>query len=102
VRVAPNESHLCCGSAGTYSVLQPETRGQLRDRKLGHLGALQPTAVDLGQHRLHHAPAKRHRPRRCGTGSRCWTPRWTRAAGGAVKSQTVTVGGGSKTADFRF
>ena len=33
-----NEPHLCCGSAGTYSVLQPELAYQLRDRKLGHLG----------------------------------------------------------------
>ena len=32
-----NESHLCCGSAGTYSVLQPDIAYQLRDRKLGHL-----------------------------------------------------------------
>ena len=39
MRVALNESHLCCGSAGTYSVLQPEIAHQLRDRKLGHLGA---------------------------------------------------------------
>ncbi|EHR73338.1 Fe-S oxidoreductase [Burkholderiales bacterium JOSHI_001] len=31
------ESHLCCGSAGTYSVLQPVLATQLRDRKLGHL-----------------------------------------------------------------
>ena len=37
VRVASNESHLCCGSAGTYSVLNPEMAYQLRDRKLGHL-----------------------------------------------------------------
>lgn len=37
VRVASNESHLCCGSAGTYSVLNPEISYQLRDRKLGHL-----------------------------------------------------------------
>jgi len=38
--VAPfAESHLCCGSAGTYSVLQPELAYQLRDRKLGHLQA---------------------------------------------------------------
>jgi glycolate oxidase iron-sulfur subunit len=28
---------LCCGSAGTYSVLNPEISYQLRDRKLGHL-----------------------------------------------------------------
>ncbi|CAM8628896.1 GlpC Fe-S oxidoreductase [Comamonadaceae bacterium] len=37
VRVASNESHLCCGSAGTYSVLNPDISYQLRDRKLGHL-----------------------------------------------------------------
>ncbi|NRF69616.1 glycolate oxidase subunit GlcF [Aquincola sp. S2] len=40
-----NESHLCCGSAGTYSVLQPELAKQLRDRKLGHLGALEPAVI---------------------------------------------------------
>jgi glycolate oxidase iron-sulfur subunit len=45
VRVAAVESHLCCGSAGTYSVLQPELSYQLRDRKLGHLDALQPQAI---------------------------------------------------------
>ncbi len=45
VRLTANESHLCCGSAGTYSVLQAELSGQLRDRKLGHLGALQPTVI---------------------------------------------------------
>jgi glycolate dehydrogenase iron-sulfur subunit len=45
VRVAMNESHLCCGSAGTYSVLHPEMAHELRDRKLGHLGELQPQAI---------------------------------------------------------
>jgi glycolate oxidase iron-sulfur subunit len=40
VRVALNESHLCCGSAGTYSVLQPELACQLRDRKLATLAPL--------------------------------------------------------------
>ncbi len=45
VQVALNEAHLCCGSAGTYSVLHPDIAHQLRDRKLGHLGALQPVAV---------------------------------------------------------
>ncbi len=45
VRVAVNESHLCCGSAGTYSVLQPELAYQLRDRKLGHLAPLAPQTI---------------------------------------------------------
>ncbi|MDP3619727.1 MAG: glycolate oxidase subunit GlcF [Ramlibacter sp.] len=45
VQVAPNESHLCCGSAGTYSVLHPDIAHDLRDRKLGHLGQLQPAAI---------------------------------------------------------
>jgi len=45
VRIASNESHLCCGSAGTYSVLQPELAYQLRDRKLGHLAPLEPQAI---------------------------------------------------------
>jgi glycolate dehydrogenase iron-sulfur subunit len=40
VRVAARESHLCCGSAGTYSILQPDLAKQLRDRKLANLGEL--------------------------------------------------------------
>ena len=40
VSLAGSESHLCCGSAGTYSVLQPELATSLRDRKLGHLAPL--------------------------------------------------------------
>jgi glycolate oxidase iron-sulfur subunit len=45
VAVASNEAHLCCGSAGTYSVLQPELSHQLRDRKLLNLAELKPTAI---------------------------------------------------------
>ena len=45
VSVAGNESHLCCGSAGTYSVLQPKLAYALRDRKLAHLAPLQPQAI---------------------------------------------------------
>jgi glycolate oxidase iron-sulfur subunit len=41
----PDESHLCCGSAGAYSVLQPELANSLRDRKLAHLGALTPGCI---------------------------------------------------------
>jgi glycolate oxidase iron-sulfur subunit len=45
VAMAAQEAHLCCGSAGTYSVLQPQTATTLRDRKLGHLAALGPSVV---------------------------------------------------------
>jgi len=45
VRVARSESHLCCGSAGTYSILQPELATQLRDRKLGNLAELEPQII---------------------------------------------------------
>jgi glycolate oxidase iron-sulfur subunit len=43
--VTPSESNLCCGSAGTYSILQPDIATQLRDRKLGHLQATQPEII---------------------------------------------------------
>ena len=45
VRVAVHEAHLCCGSAGTYSVLQPALSTQLRERKLGYLNALEPAVI---------------------------------------------------------
>ena len=45
MRVAASESHLCCGSAGTYSVLQPELSKTLRERKLGHLQAQAPAVI---------------------------------------------------------
>ncbi|MGC4367181.1 glycolate oxidase subunit GlcF [Hydrogenophaga sp. R2] len=45
VAVARNEAHLCCGSAGTYSVLNPDIAYTLRDRKLGHLNDLKPAVI---------------------------------------------------------
>ena len=39
------EKHLCCGSAGTYSILQPEIAGALKIRKLGHLQAGAPELI---------------------------------------------------------
>jgi glycolate oxidase iron-sulfur subunit len=43
--VAFDESHLCCGSAGTYSVLQPQLARALRDRKLERIKAGEPDAI---------------------------------------------------------
>ena len=45
INVASCEAHLCCGSAGTYSVLQPEIAYQLRDRKLGNLSDMNPEVI---------------------------------------------------------
>jgi len=42
---AAAEKHLCCGSAGTYSILQPEIAGALKARKLGHLQAGAPETI---------------------------------------------------------
>jgi glycolate oxidase iron-sulfur subunit len=45
VSVAASESHLCCGSAGTYSVLQPKLAYELRDRKLKNLEPLESQVI---------------------------------------------------------
>jgi glycolate oxidase iron-sulfur subunit len=39
------DSHLCCGSAGTYSMLQPVLATELRDRKLKNLLATEPEVI---------------------------------------------------------
>ena len=46
--VEPKESHLCCGSAGTYNILQPAIAGRLRDRKIDNLTATQPQVIATG------------------------------------------------------
>ena len=48
IKVTGAEAHLCCGSAGTYSIINPVLSRELRDRKLGHLQAtFAGTAPDL-------------------------------------------------------
>ena len=43
--VAIPEGHLCCGSAGSYSLLQPEIASRLRARKLANIGSVMPDAI---------------------------------------------------------
>jgi glycolate oxidase iron-sulfur subunit len=45
IKVASSEAHLCCGSAGTYSVLNPKIAYELRDRKLANLGEMAPEVI---------------------------------------------------------
>ncbi len=47
VRDVP-EGHICCGSAGTYNMLQPEISGRLRARKTGNIARLKPDVVATG------------------------------------------------------
>jgi glycolate oxidase iron-sulfur subunit len=46
--VEPVDGHLCCGSAGTYNIVQPEIAGRLRARKLETLVARRPDLVAAG------------------------------------------------------
>jgi glycolate oxidase iron-sulfur subunit len=46
--VEPAEPHLCCGSAGTYNMLQPALAGALRVRKVANLERTRPDAIAAG------------------------------------------------------
>lgn len=46
--VEPRDSHLCCGSAGTYNLMQPEISKQLKARKLETLEAKNPDIIAAG------------------------------------------------------
>jgi glycolate oxidase iron-sulfur subunit len=47
VRDVP-EGHICCGSAGTYNILQPEIAGQLRARKVANIERVKPDIIAAG------------------------------------------------------
>ena len=42
------ESHLCCGSAGTYNILQPDIANRLRDRKVANIAMVKPDVIAAG------------------------------------------------------
>jgi glycolate oxidase iron-sulfur subunit len=42
------ESHLCCGSAGTYNILQPDLATSLRDRKVANIASVKPDMIAAG------------------------------------------------------
>jgi glycolate oxidase iron-sulfur subunit len=46
--VEPKDSHLCCGSAGTYNLLQPEISKKLKTRKVETLEATKPDVISAG------------------------------------------------------
>jgi glycolate oxidase iron-sulfur subunit len=46
--VAVPEGHLCCGSAGTYNLLEPEMAGQLRERKVRNIESVRPNVIAAG------------------------------------------------------
>jgi glycolate oxidase iron-sulfur subunit len=46
--VEPADSHLCCGSAGTYNLMQPEISKQLKARKVATLEAKSPQVIAAG------------------------------------------------------
>jgi glycolate oxidase iron-sulfur subunit len=46
--VEPADSHLCCGSAGTYNLMQPEISGKLKQRKVRTLEAKKPDVIAAG------------------------------------------------------
>ena len=46
--VEPRDSHLCCGSAGTYNLMQPEISVELKKRKIAALEDKQPEVISAG------------------------------------------------------
>ncbi|MCC5987618.1 MAG: glycolate oxidase subunit GlcF [Pararhodobacter sp.] len=46
--IEPRDAHLCCGSAGTYNLLQPEISAELKRRKLATIDATAPDVIATG------------------------------------------------------
>ena len=54
------EGHLCCGSAGTYNILEPEIAVRLRDRKIANIVQTCARSRRHRKHRLHRSDRERH------------------------------------------
>ena len=93
VRDVP-EGHICCGSAGTYNILQPEIAGRLRARKVANI-ARQAGHHRGRQYRLHHADREQARrfqsstPPSCSTGPAAGPSRTGRWRQGAHEFQGI-------------
>ncbi len=57
----PAEGHLCCGSAGTYNIMQPDISDALKARKVKNIEATKPDVDRHRQYRLHHPDRDRGR-----------------------------------------
>ena len=44
----PPEGHLCCGSAGTYNIMQPDISARLKARKVKNIEATRPDVIAAG------------------------------------------------------
>ena len=64
------EGHICCGSAGTYNILQPEIAAQLRDRKVANIDSVAPTSSPPATSAASRSCRARSSPSR--TPSSCW------------------------------
>ena len=95
------ERHFCCGSAGTYNILQPEIAVTLGERKAAHIDSVDPDVVAAGKSRMHGADrALRPRSRRSHRGIAGLGDWRTDAAGfvrqGAAQTQAETPAFGSR------
>ena len=75
VQLPSCDAHLCCGSAGTYSVLQPALSKQLRDQKLQTLAPCMPTPSSRPISAASNI-CRAARAHRCGIGSKFWIKHW--------------------------
>ena len=85
----PREGHLCCGSAGTYNIMQPEISAKLRDRKVKNIEATGRSDRRDRQYRLHHPDRERREAAGGAYGRAAGLGLWRREACGLVVAPTL-------------